>query len=237
VGRRILHRCFFLTLFLSWRHAQTYFCTPSITKITFVSKFNEIYAYWERFVYIPQPEPWYLTPTATRKTHNSTSYNLGSIEEESSASEYYLDLGAESPSASTHNLLETKAFVEQCAATGAVLPKAPLRRPSWRTSVALNTQLCLVGHCCGKIFCTEHLADLRLTQVCVGLLSKKFFFFSTSTVPTLKEDVRLRERMLVGRRNSLARNPCSFASITSSEKKECFQTRVINPRHWQPLSH
>ena len=172
-GRGILHKYFFLIFFLSGRHAQTYFCTPSIIEIIFVSEFNEIHAYWDQFFYIPQPEPTH----GYSKTHNSTSYYLGSIEEESSASEYYLDLGAESPSASTHNLLETKAFVEQCAATGAVLPKAPLRRPSWRTSVALNTQLCLVGHCSGKIFCTEHLPDLRLTQVCVGLLSKKIIFF------------------------------------------------------------
>ena len=117
-GRGILHKYFFLTFFLSGRHAQTYFCTPSIIEIIFVSEFNEIHAYWDQFFYIPQPEPTH----GYSKTHNSTSYNLGSIEEESSASEYYWTLGAEPPSASTPNLLENQSFRRAMCSYG--------RRPS-----------------------------------------------------------------------------------------------------------
>ena len=74
-----------------------------------------------------------LNTTATRKRTFPPPIYLGSIDEESSASEYYLDLGAESPSASTPNLLENKAFVEQWAAAGVAVPRALPRRPSWRS--------------------------------------------------------------------------------------------------------
>jgi hypothetical protein len=71
---------------------------------------------------------------ATRKCTIPRPIYLGSIEEEDGASEYYLDLGAESPSASTSNLLESKAFVEQWAAAGIAVPTVPAPRPSWRSS-------------------------------------------------------------------------------------------------------
>jgi hypothetical protein len=63
--------------------------------------------------------------------------NLGSIEEERGASEYdcgILDLGAESPSASTPNFVENNAYVAQWAQAGIAVPRVPARRPSWRAS-------------------------------------------------------------------------------------------------------
>ncbi|CAA7270685.1 unnamed protein product [Cyclocybe aegerita] len=102
-------------------------------------------------------------------------------DEESGESEYdcgYLDLGAETPaSESTTNLLDNAAFVEQWAAAGVAVPKVPTRRRSWQSqpgkrstglkeSVDRDCGICFEYAvdpcrtlCCGKIFCTEHLAD------------------------------------------------------------------------------
>lgn len=90
--------------------------------------------------------------TATRKRTIPPPIYLGSIEEESSASEYYLDLGAESPSASTPNLLENKAYVEQWAAAGLAVPRVPRRPPSWRslsTSTSSRLKKDAVDRDCG----------------------------------------------------------------------------------------
>ncbi|KAF9474287.1 hypothetical protein BDN70DRAFT_815964 [Pholiota conissans] len=107
--------------------------------------------------------------------------NLGSIEEEPGASEYgcVLDLGAETPSASSPNLVDNNAFVAQWAQAGIAVPHVPARRPSWKASSGKERSLkkesvdrdCGICFeyavipcrtlCCGKIFCTEHLADVR----------------------------------------------------------------------------
>ncbi|KAF8157826.1 hypothetical protein B0H34DRAFT_797275 [Crassisporium funariophilum] len=111
--------------------------------------------------------------------------NLGSIEEERGLSEYdcgYLDLGTESPaSASTPNLAENAAVIEQWAAGGTAASRVPARRKSFRSSsfnkdrdrpaglkkdaVDRDCGICFEYAvvpcrtlCCGKIFCTEHLA-------------------------------------------------------------------------------
>jgi len=73
------------------------------------------------------------------KTHSSTSYNLGSIEEESSASEYYWTLGAEPPSASTANLLENQSFRRAMGSYG--------RRPS-NGSTTTPFMAYIVHHLC-----------------------------------------------------------------------------------------
>ncbi|KDR83217.1 hypothetical protein GALMADRAFT_239059 [Galerina marginata CBS 339.88] len=107
----------------------------------------------------------------------------GSIEEESTGSEYYLNLGAESTGACTPNLVENSAFVEEWAAAGIAVPRGPTRRPSWRSLSSMgkdrersnNSKKDAVDRdcgicfeyavvpcrtlCCGKIFCTEHIAD------------------------------------------------------------------------------
>ncbi|KAF8965892.1 hypothetical protein BDZ97DRAFT_1917903 [Flammula alnicola] len=130
------------------------------------------------------PKPtWNLTPPRKRKI--PPPLDLGSIEEEEGSSEYdcgYLDLGAETPSASSPNLVENAAFVEQWAAAGIAVPRVPARRPSWRASssgkdrgrstglkkdaVDRDCGICFEYAvvpcrtlCCGKIFCTGHLQD------------------------------------------------------------------------------
>ncbi|PPR00546.1 hypothetical protein CVT26_009878 [Gymnopilus dilepis] len=110
--------------------------------------------------------------------------STGSIAEEATGSEYYMDLGAESPMPGTPNpLLKDKAFVEQWAAAGIAVPRVPARRSSWRSLSSIDKErerlktskkdtvdrdcgICFEYAvrpcrtlCCGKIFCTEHLAD------------------------------------------------------------------------------
>lgn len=65
---------------------------------------------------------------------------LGSIAEEATGSEYYLDLGAESPMPGTPNLVNDQAFVEQWAAAGIAVPKAPTRRLSLRSLSSMNRE-------------------------------------------------------------------------------------------------
>ncbi|KAF8182339.1 hypothetical protein BJ912DRAFT_978641 [Pholiota molesta] len=124
-------------------------------------------------LHLPLPEP------AVEEWWEGGSSH-GSIEEERGASEYdcgILDLGAESPSASSPNLVENNAFMAQWAQAGIAVPRVPARRPSWRASSGKERSLkkesvdrdCGICFeyavvpcrtlCCGKIFCTEHLAD------------------------------------------------------------------------------
>ena len=66
---------------------------------------------------------------------------LGSIAEEATGSEYYMDLGAESPMPGTPNpLLKDKAFVEQWAAAGIAVPRVPARRSSWRSLSSIDKE-------------------------------------------------------------------------------------------------
>ncbi|PPQ82011.1 hypothetical protein CVT25_014663 [Psilocybe cyanescens] len=109
---------------------------------------------------------------------------LESIDEDSvsEASEYYLNLGAETPCSTPPNLFETTEFVERWAAAGIAVPKL-VRRPSYRTVISAGGKdhqrssifkdevdrdcgICfeyavdpLRTYCCGKIFCKEHLED------------------------------------------------------------------------------
>ncbi|KAF4617782.1 hypothetical protein D9613_006302 [Agrocybe pediades] len=108
---------------------------------------------------------------------------LGSISEEDSSSEYYMNLGAETPVSSTPNLVGNSAFVKQWAEAGVAVPRVPARRTSLRALSAKAKErerssssrkdwvdrdcgICFEYAvvpcrtlCCGKIFCTEHLAD------------------------------------------------------------------------------
>lgn len=75
--------------------------------------------------------------TATRKRPIPPPLRLGSISEEDSSSEYYLNLGAETPGSSTPNLVGNAAFVKQWAEAGVAVPRGPVRRTSLR---ALSTK-------------------------------------------------------------------------------------------------
>ncbi|KAF8811012.1 hypothetical protein BYT27DRAFT_7090613 [Phlegmacium glaucopus] len=100
--------------------------------------------------------------------------NLVSIEEERVLSEYdcgYLDLGAETPaSVSTFNLLESSGLVENhIRARRPSLSSSPIAKNPNRFNKYAAGRDCGICFeyavvpcrtlCCGKIFCTEHLAD------------------------------------------------------------------------------
>ncbi|KAF8888486.1 hypothetical protein CPB84DRAFT_1466933 [Gymnopilus junonius] len=95
-----------------------------------------------------------------------------------------MDLGTESPMPGTPHLVKDQAFVQQWAAVGIAVPRVPARRASWRSLSSLDRErerakvvrrdvdvdrdcgICFEYAvlpcrtlCCGKMFCTEHLAD------------------------------------------------------------------------------
>ncbi|KAF9525862.1 hypothetical protein CPB83DRAFT_896615 [Crepidotus variabilis] len=128
------------------------------------------------------PQPPSL-PRRKSNTNRPAPLRLRSIDEESGMSEYdvgVLNLGTESPrSNSTTSLVQNTAFVKQWAEAGIEVPKVPARQSLWRSASfgkgprglkkELDDRDCGICFeyavvpcrtlCCGKIFCTEHLAD------------------------------------------------------------------------------